>query len=121
MSGLELFEQVFSNEIDELHEIEDLDEVSCYDEEFLGKNGWYIESSISFRYRGKKYSFEKSEHSSDNVSDTEYRMNTFQEVLTGDSAMHKAVDKIINYIEEDLYHTWEDIVEDLEKLKKIDV
>jgi hypothetical protein len=81
----ELFEQVFALQFEEygdfdISEVEDLDGVTDFNQTLIQKDGWYFESTYEFIYNGKKYSFEKREHSSDNVCDTEYLMHTFQEV-----------------------------------------
>lgn len=122
LKGQELFNEVFEDEIENgytyLETIEDIDGVTDFTEEDCYIDGWYAYYTYSFQYRGLKYSFEMRDHVADNVCDTEYYMNTFQEVVKKDSALHSDINKIIKYMEDELYHTWDDIVNDLENLKR---
>jgi hypothetical protein len=122
MIGNELYEHVFADEIEhwgELspYEIQDLDEVTCYDENLSYHDGWYIVSEITFRYRGKKYAIERKDHSSDNVCDTEWLFDTFREVVET-TELAKAVNRIISNIEDETVGTWEEIIRDLEDIKR---
>lgn len=114
--GIELYESLFEDL--EPYEIEDHDEVTCYEENLGWVDGWYIITNVSFRYRGNKYMFERKDHSSDNVGDTHYNLETFCMVIERDE-MSAEINKIIKGIEEETYSTWENIVEDLEGLKKL--
>ena len=119
MNGVELFYKVFEDADEvELYELEYEDGVTCYSEDLSERDGWYILTTISFRYNGKKYAFEKKEHSSDNVCDSEMLLNTFREV-EADGELEKKIEKIINYIEQESYSTLEEIVLDLENLKML--
>ncbi|UGO46166.1 hypothetical protein PQE74_gp083 [Bacillus phage vB_BanS_Chewbecca] len=86
MEGLRLLEQVFAEEFEnhgdfELYEIQELDGVTDYDEDLSYNSGWYNYYDVTFKYKGKSYTFEYKEHTSDNVSDTEYFYGTFKEVV----------------------------------------
>lgn len=117
MEGLELWHHLFEEEDLEPYDLEDHEEVTSYNEDLSYNSGWYNYYEITFRLRGKKYSIEKKSHTSDNVCDTEWLMDTFQEVIyTND--LDKAVDNIIDKIEEEYYDSWDEVVRDLEKLKK---
>lgn len=128
MTGQELFNKVFAKEIEEYgefepHEIEDLDGVTCFEEYLCFYADWhihadsYIQYIITFRYEGKKYSLIKREHTSDNVSDTDFDLESFHEVVST-NGLDKAIDEIIKGIEGEAYDTWEEIVQDLEGIKK---
>lgn len=117
MNGRELFEQVFGDEIEDLYEIEELDEVVNYDEVSTSRDGWYFENTYEFRYNGKKYAFEVREHSSDNVCDTTYLMDSFREVKPH-NVLEEAIESIINDIENERYDTLEEVIGDLEDLKR---
>lgn len=117
MTGQELFEQVFGDEIEELYEIEDLDGVTNYDEVSTSRDGWYFENTYEFRYNGKKYAFEVRDHSSDNVCDTTYLMGSFRVVKTH-NVLEEEIEKIISGIENQSYDTFEEIIGDLEDLKR---
>lgn len=122
MSGQELFNNVFADEIEKYGvvvygEIEYIDGVTCYDERMSGMDGWYIETTISFRYQGKKYAFERYDHSSDNVCDTRYDVGNFREVVSN-SELDKAIDKIIKNIEDETLGSWNELVASLEDLKR---
>lgn len=86
MSGQELWDDIFADEIEKWgelnpHELEDdVEDITCYKEEYLSKDGWYINYLISFKWKGIEYSIEKRKHSSDNVCDTNWFMETFKEV-----------------------------------------
>lgn len=86
MEGLKLIEQVFADVIEEygqmeLYEIQELDGVTDYDEDLSYNSGWYNYYDVTFKYKGKTYTFEYKEHTSDNVSDTEYFYGTFREIV----------------------------------------
>lgn len=115
MEGYKLYNCLFEDV--EPCDLEDHDEISAYDENLSYNSGWYNYYEVTFRYRGKKYSMEKKVHTSDNVCDTEYLIETFQEVVAVND-LAKEIDKIISDIENQSYDTWEEIIEDLEKLKK---
>ena len=122
MTGKKLLEQVFAKEIEEhgeleLYEIEDLDGVTCFDESLSYNSGWYNYYAITFRYEGKSYSFEKREHTSDNVSDTEWYTDKFHEVVATNE-LEKAIDRIIKGIEDETVGSWEELIHDLEGLKQ---
>lgn len=122
MTGKELFEHVFDEFYTQFgdfypYEIEDLDEATCYEENLSYHDGWYIVTEISFRFRGKKYAFDRKDHTSDNVSDTTYLIDTFHEVVST-SELDKAIDKIIEGIEEQTIGTLEELVKDLEDIKR---
>lgn len=119
--GQELFDEVFREEIEEngemdFFEIQELDEVSCYDDSIDYNSGWYNHHEVTFRYKGKKYGFEYKAHVS--VCDKEYNMNSFREVNEVGFVMN-AINKIISKIESESCNTLEDIVEDLESLKRL--
>ncbi len=123
MTGQDLFEKVFAKQIEdedwgnfELHNIEEVDEVTCYDEDITGSEGWYNYYLVTFRYDGKKYSFEYRKHTSDNVCETEHYPDTFREVVS-DNEFDKTVDEIIKDIEDETVNSWEEIVRQLENLK----
>lgn len=122
MTGHELFEKVFAEQIEEYgefepHEIQDLDGVTCYDEDIDGSEGWFNYYLVTFRYEGKKYSFEFRKHTSDNVCEIDYYISSFQEVIPHNE-LDKAIDKIIKTIEDENYGSWEEIVRDLEGVKQ---
>jgi hypothetical protein len=122
MEGQKLWDEVFSDVIEEWgefnpYELEELDGVTCYDTECLGQDGWYIGYEITFRYKGAKYSIQKEVHASDNVCDTNWHVDTFEQVFE-DGVMMNEINKIISNIEDESYHSFEDIVKDLEELKK---
>ncbi|HDR7066903.1 TPA: hypothetical protein QCW42_004009 [Bacillus cereus] len=78
--GLELFEEVFGEEIT-IEEVrgEEVEGVEIsYENEF--HNGWWIYQDVIVDYKGKKYSFEYREHSSDNCCDNDCYINTFMEI-----------------------------------------
>lgn len=84
-TGTELLEEVFADLIEEygeinLYEIQDLDDVTNYDEQFDYHSGWYNYYIVSFEYKGKKYSYEYHSHTADNIADTYYDKDTFQEI-----------------------------------------
>lgn len=77
MSKVVDIDEVFHEEYEEYGEVSpfeiyDLDGVTNFDEKDLGQDGWYRTSQITFRYKGKKYSIERTDHVSDNVGDTEF-------------------------------------------------
>ncbi|WP_324655166.1 hypothetical protein [Bacillus paranthracis] len=116
MEGLKLYSRLFGDYAP--YELEDHDEVSCYEEDLSCHDGWYIITDISFRYRGKKYILQRKDHSSDNVSDTEYLMDGFREVVSTNE-LEKEIDEIIRNIENEMhYDSFEEIIQDLEGLKK---
>lgn len=122
LTGQELFNKVFADDIEqwgyyELWDIIDNDEVSQYDENVAEHDGWYVVYGITFRYNGKKYYYERKEHTSDNVDDTEYLMHTFKEIVET-SSLGKAIENIITGIEDERYDSLEDIIQQLEQLKK---
>lgn len=122
MTGQDLFEKVFAKQIEKygefsLYEIEEVDEVTCYDEDITVSEGWYSYYLVTFRYEGKKYSFEYRKHTSDNVCETEHYPDTFEEVVPHNE-LDKAINKIIKGIEDETYGTWEEIVQDLEGVKQ---
>ncbi|AGI11840.1 hypothetical protein X915_gp118 [Bacillus phage vB_BanS-Tsamsa] len=85
MEGLKLIEQVFADVIEEygsmdLYEIEDLEGVTEYDDDIDYNDDWYNFHIVTFKYKGKYYSFEYKRHTSDNVCDTEYFYGTFKEI-----------------------------------------
>lgn len=122
IKGQELFNEVFADLLEDnriyLATIEDIDGVTCFTEENCYIDEWYAYYTYSFRYQGTKYSFEMRDHVADNVCDREYYMNTFQEVIERDNALHSDINRIIKYIENESYGTWEEIVSDLENLKR---
>ncbi|MBK1611702.1 hypothetical protein [Bacillus cereus] len=116
MEGAKLYECLFEDY--EPYELEEHDDVSCYEESLAYHDGWYIVTDISFRYRGKKYTFQRKDHSSDNVCDTEYLIHTFREV-NATNVLEQEIDRIIGNIEsETCYNSFEDIVRELEGLKQ---
>lgn len=122
LKGMKLFEKVFADVIStqgymEWYDIEDVDGVTCYNERLAWYDGWYIVNEISFRYKGTKYKFEKRDHSS--VCDTEVDMSTFEEVVENNDPITKALNTVINGIEEEMYHSWEQIVDALEDIKRL--
>lgn len=122
MKGYELYEEVFKDIIEsdgelEPSEIEYLDEVTCYDERLSYNDGWYNVTEITFRYNGKKYSLERKDHTSDNVADTTYLFEGFHEVVAS-SELDKAIDKVIEGIESQTFDTLEEIVVELESIKR---
>jgi len=79
------FEEVFEDEIEENgylseFEIEDVEGVTDYEDDISYNSGWYNYHEVTFKYRGKKYSFEYKSHTSDNVCDTEVLSGTFKEI-----------------------------------------
>lgn len=125
MKGLKLFEEVFSEQIEKygefhLYEIQEEDEVTCYREINTDIDDWYHYTTYQFRFKGLEYSFEMRDHVSDNVCDTTYFMETFKEVEPKNDALHKAIDKMIQCIEDENYGTWEEVVQDLTNLKKFE-
>lgn len=86
MEGLKLIEQVFADEIEkygdvDLYAVEEIDGVTDYDEDLNYNSGWYNYSDVTFKYKGKTYTFEFKEHTSDNVCDKEIFLGTFREVV----------------------------------------
>lgn len=124
-TGLKLFEEVFASEIEEnedfaLSEIEYADGVTCHDENLEENEGWYNYYKVTFSYNGNKYSFEYSSHTSDNVSDTDYDYSSFQLVVADESnKIEVAIDKLISKIENQSVDTMEELVEDLEDIKRL--
>ncbi|MCR4362048.1 hypothetical protein NUG13_11985 [Bacillus subtilis] len=116
MEGINLYKNLF-DDIDPF-ELEDHEGISLYNENLSYNEGWYNIYEITFRFKGKKYSMEKRVHTSDNVCENHWLVETFHEVVETDD-LRKGIDRIINNIEEELYDTWEEIIGDLEKLKKI--
>lgn len=97
------------------YEIEDIDGVTCYEENNLGVDGWYATTEITFRFGGKKYSIERTDHVSDNVGDTDF--GDLREVEEKDE-LSVAINSIIKDIEDETLGSWEELVEKLERLKK---
>ena len=121
MTGQELYNKVFDSQFTRLfdfypYEIEDLEGVTCYDENYAWRNGWYNHIGVTFRYEGKKYYIERKEHSSDNVSETEWLIDTFHEVVSSNE-FEKDVDKIIKNIEDETVGSWEELIQQLEAIK----
>lgn len=123
-TGRELLEEVFADRIEEygeieLSEIEDcIDGVTNYDE-VCYQNGWWIEYTATFRYKGKKYTFDYRRHASDNVSDSDWYEDTFAEVKEGDHPAIKKINSIIKGIENEEFGTWEEVVSNLEEVKDL--
>lgn len=77
-------ETIFGEELleeyggDILHEIrnEDVPGVTNVKENLDYNSGWYNYSTLKFDYEGNRYSIEYSEHTSDNVCDFEFLMDT---------------------------------------------
>ncbi|PGO60573.1 hypothetical protein [Priestia megaterium] len=119
-TGRELLEEVFADRIEEygeieLSEIEDcIDGVTCY-EEVGFHNGWWIEYTATFRYKGKKYTFDYKTHASDNVCDSEWYEDTFAEVEEKDHPAIQKINLIIEGIENEEFETWDEIVRNLEE------
>lgn len=73
----------FEDNLEEtLHEIrnEDLEGVSNVKDELNYNSGWYNYSLLTFDYKGNRYSVEYKEHTSDNVSDFEFILNTLTHI-----------------------------------------
>lgn len=126
MSGVKLFNEVFKEQIEKcetfgLDKIEDLDGVTCYREVESDIIGWDCYSKIQFRFEGEEYVFEIRDNVSSKVQDAEYFMKTFKKVKAKDNPLHRDIDKIIKYIEEETYGTFEEIIKDLLSLKKYEV
>ncbi|UGO50975.1 hypothetical protein PQE70_gp122 [Bacillus phage vB_BanS_Nate] len=86
MEGMKLIEQVFAEEIEKygevsLYAVEEIEGVTDYDECLSYNSGWYNYSDVTFKYKGKTYTFEMKEHTSDNVCDKEIFLGTFKEVV----------------------------------------
>jgi hypothetical protein len=119
-TGRELLEEVFADRIEEygeieLSEIEDcIDGVTNYDE-VCSQNGWWIEYTATFRYKGKKYRFDYRRHASDNVSDSDWYEDTFAEVEEKDHPAIQKINLIIEGIENEEFETWDEIVRNLEE------
>ncbi|MDS7057140.1 hypothetical protein NXG04_07560 [Klebsiella pneumoniae] len=95
MQGLKLLEHVFAEEIEkygdvDLYGVEEIEGVTEYEEELNYNSGWYNYSDVTFKYKGKMYTFEFKEHTSDNVCDKEIFLGTFREIVE---------DKILSPIE----------------------
>ncbi|HHB2481355.1 TPA: hypothetical protein ACORDH_002806 [Bacillus cereus] len=78
--GLELFEEVFGEDvtIEEVRGEEVEGAEISYENEY--HSGWWIYQDVIVKYKGKKYSFEYREHSSDNCCDNDCYIDTFVEV-----------------------------------------
>lgn len=80
-TGYDLVEEVFGEEaIDHLREIEEVDGVEDYTENLSYNSGWYNYYEVTFKFKGKKYSFEFKSHTSDNVCDMEFFYESFKEI-----------------------------------------
>ena len=80
MRGQALLEQVFGEDLDDIFSLirdEDLEGVSNVNEDLSYNSGWYNYYQILFDYKGKRYSFEYKDHTSDNVCDMTYLPETF--------------------------------------------
>jgi|SRR5690606_38089811 len=99
-TGLELVDELFGeDEIFNLREIEYVDGVEEYEENLSYNEGWYNYYEVTFKYNGKKYSFEYREHTSDNVADTEIFDDSFQEVEDTITITVEEYNNLINRVE----------------------
>lgn len=77
MAGIMNFEDVFGESEDWQEIIMEISQDSYegatnVSDDLSYNSGWYNHSVITFDYKGKRYYIEYKEHTSDNVSDTEY-------------------------------------------------
>lgn len=75
------YDEVFGEDSsgDELYEIrfDDFLEATNVKDELSYNSGWYNYSLLTFDYKGKRYSIEYKEHTSDNVVDMSWDFTTF--------------------------------------------
>lgn len=82
MIGKADFDNVFGEDVDWEEVIgsirgDDYEGVTNTKDELSYNEGWYNHSIITFDYKGKRYSIDYSEHTSDNVSETEFDTDSF--------------------------------------------
>lgn len=80
MRGYKLLEEVFGEDLDDIFSLirdGDLEGVTTVTESLSYNSGWYNYYVIMFDYKGKRYSFEYKDHTSDNVCDMSYLPETF--------------------------------------------
>lgn len=88
-TGHLLLEEVFYRAFDEygelnLSEIEDIEGVTDYKDSLDGIDGWYAWHTVSFKFDNRWFEFTYKEHTSDNVSDTEWFVDSFKEFQVGE-------------------------------------
>lgn len=64
-------------EILNLIRFDDFEDATNVKDELSYNEGWYNYSTLKFDYKGKRYSIEYKEHTSDNISEMEFLYNTF--------------------------------------------
>lgn len=109
-----------------LHEIRDGDYegVTNVVDKLEDNEGWYNYSSLKFDLKGKRYSIEYREHTSDNVSDFEWIDGTFIE-LGSVEEMEETITKeelafIKNHYEKNIEHLeqYRDVLRELRTISK---
>lgn len=64
-------------EVLNLIRFDDFEDATNVKDELSYNEGWYNYSTLKFDYKGKRYSIEYKEHTSDNISEMEFLYNTF--------------------------------------------
>lgn len=122
MKGQELFETVFEKQLEryylDLGEIEDVIGVTEFEKDISHTDGWRIYYTNTFKFNGEKYSFEESDHTSDNVCDREYYVDSFEKVENEEDELNMKIDEIIERIKDEYFDSLEEIIVHLELLKK---